>query len=74
MIQSAHKRAAEKYQQCVKAYYDAEAQQVNSFAEHNEASYWKGRRDALRHLMHHFPESGKMVSLPNAQGHPARSK
>ena len=27
------------------------AKGVSAFYEHNEASYWKGRRDALRNLM-----------------------
>jgi hypothetical protein len=43
--------AAKRYSQHMQAYEDAEANAVNSFYDHNEASYWKGRRDGLRDVL-----------------------
>lgn len=46
--------AQKQYDAAVAAYHEAEVECRSSFYEHNQASYWKGRRDALR------------VFLPNA--------
>ena len=43
--------AWERYEAAVKAYHEAEREARNSFLEHNEASYRKGRVDALRALI-----------------------
>jgi len=53
MMQQLH-RAEMEYDAAVNAYHEAEGECRSSFYEHNQASYWKGRRDALR------------VFLPNA--------
>lgn len=45
-------RAEMEYDSAVNAYRDAEGECRSSFYEHNQASYWKGRRDALRMFMH----------------------
>ena len=58
-IREAHRKASEQYVKAVAFYHQCEADQVNSFLAHNEASYAKGKRDALNELLH---------SLPNAQG------
>jgi hypothetical protein len=42
--------AWERYEAAVEAYHKAESEARNSFLEHNEASYRKGRFDALRAL------------------------
>ena len=47
--------AQKQYDEAVAAYHEAEAECRSSFYEHNHASYWKGRSDALR------------VFLPNVQ-------
>jgi hypothetical protein len=44
-----------EYNAAVNAYHEAERESRSSFHEHNQASYWKGRRDALR------------MFLPNAE-------
>jgi hypothetical protein len=41
-------RAEMEYDAAVNAYHEAERESRSSFHEHNQASYWKGRRDALR--------------------------
>jgi hypothetical protein len=43
--------AWERYEGAVKAYHKAESEARSSFLEHNEASYRKGRVDALRALI-----------------------
>jgi hypothetical protein len=43
--------AQKEYLAAVKAYHEAEREARNSFLEHNEASYRKGRVDALRALI-----------------------
>lgn len=48
-------RAEMEYDAAVNAYHEAEGECRSSFYEHNQASYWKGRRDALR------------MFLPNAE-------
>jgi hypothetical protein len=59
-IREAHRKASEQYVKAVAFYHQCEADQVNSFLAHNEASYAKGKRDALNELLH---------SLPNELGH-----
>jgi hypothetical protein len=43
--------AQKEYLAAVEAYHEAESEARNSFLEHNEASYRKGRFDALRALI-----------------------
>lgn len=43
-------RASSQYAEAVAAYHKAEAECRNSFDDHNRASYYKGRRDALTRL------------------------
>jgi hypothetical protein len=43
--------AQKEYLAAVEAYHKAESEARNSFLEHNEASYKKGRFDALRALI-----------------------
>ena len=59
-IRSQMEHAQKQYDDAVAAYHEAEAECRSSFYEHNQASYWKGRRDALR------------VFLPNAIGEARR--
>lgn len=47
-IRSQMEYAQRRYDEAVAAYHEAEAECRSSFYEHNQASYWKGRRDALR--------------------------
>ena len=47
MMQQLH-YAEMEYDAAVNAYHEAEGECRSSFYEHNQASYWKGRRDALR--------------------------
>jgi hypothetical protein len=49
--------AQKQYDEAVAAYHEAEDECRSSFYEHNQASYWKGRRDALR------------MFLPNGKDH-----
>jgi hypothetical protein len=43
--------ARERFEAAVKAYDEAESEARSSFLEHNQASYWKGRLDALHTLV-----------------------
>lgn len=61
--------AETEYVAAVKAYHQAEAEARNSFCEHNDASYWKGRRDALRALLTH-PEESAAVNAPMGENPP----
>lgn len=63
-IREAHRKASERYEKAVQHYHQCEEDQVNSFLAHNDASYWKGRRDALRHLIHFLPNVN--MEAPNA--------
>lgn len=45
------KLANDDYLDAVRLYQEAEAAACNSFMEHNEASYHKGRRDAFAELL-----------------------
>ena len=54
-IREAHRKASERYVKAVDFYHQCEADQVNSFLAHNEASYAKGKRDALNELLHNLP-------------------
>jgi hypothetical protein len=56
-IREAHRKASERYVKAVAFYHQCEADQVNSFLAHNEASYAKGKRDALNELLHNLPNS-----------------
>jgi hypothetical protein len=56
-IREAHRKASEQYEEAVLYYYQCEEDQVNSFLAHNDASYWKGRRDALNTLLHSLPNA-----------------
>lgn len=61
--------AETEYAAAVKAYHDAEADGRSSFCEHNHASYWKGRRDALRALLKNHEESAD-VNPPMGENPP----
>jgi|688.fasta_scaffold284579_2 hypothetical protein len=56
-IREAHRKASARYEKAVQHYHQCEEDQINSFLAHNDASYWKGRRDALRHLIHFLPNA-----------------
>jgi hypothetical protein len=48
-IENQMEHAQKQYEKAVAAYHEAEEECLSSsFYEHNQASYWKGRRDALR--------------------------
>ena len=43
-------KASSQYAEAVAAYHEAESECRSSFDDHNRASYYKGRRDALTAL------------------------
>jgi hypothetical protein len=47
-IMNQMEHAQKQYDEAVAAYHEAEEKCLSSCYEHNHASYWKGRRDALR--------------------------
>jgi hypothetical protein len=60
-IENQMEHAQRQYDEAVAAYHEAEEKCLDSFYEHNQASYWKGRRDALRvflpNMKHTAPET-----------------
>ena len=61
MRQQLH-QAEMEYADAVNAYNEVQGAGQSGFYEHNQASYWKGRRDALRSFLpndkEQLPRSG----------------
>lgn len=58
-------RAEMEYDAAVNAYHEVQGEGQSGFYEHNQASYWKGRRDALRVFL---PNS--ILSRPESADNP----
>jgi len=62
-------RAEMEYDAAVNACHEAEGECRSSFHEHNQASYWKGRSDALRMFL-----PNAIVDLPDTAAQDSASK
>ena len=49
-------QAEMEYDAAINAYHEVQGDGQSGFYEHNQASYWKGQRDALRGFLPHHED------------------